>query len=122
MKQSIQNTEKPLSKLWVLLNQLNFKTHSFPNEILSPYTYPKRKILTIMQQIYLDAHLKGVQGEQVSFLEKTLKEIYPFKNNYNFNDQYWYEDATDQERADREQIKQLVLKAHKEAIVNPNYR
>lgn len=114
---SSQKKANHLSNLWILLNQLNLMTKTFPNENLSPYVRNKRKLLSIMQQVYLDAHLLNIKNEQVVFLEATLKEIYPLKKDYNFNDESWYESASAQEQSDRGQIKQLILKAHREAFV-----
>lgn len=115
--QNLETLEKPLSNLWILLNQLNLKTNSFPNEFLSPFVSPRRKLLSIMQQVFTDAYFLGITGEQVNFLDTTLKEIYRFKKDYDFTNEYWYEDATVQEHEDRAYIKALILKAHKEAVV-----
>lgn len=114
--QTLEN-QKALTPLWIMLNQLNLKTNTYPGEVLSPFVYPKRKLLSVMQAVYLDAHLLNIKSPQVDFLEQTLKEIYPFKKDYDFSNQYWFEDATAAEEADRAAIKQIILKAHLTAVV-----
>lgn len=105
-----------LTKLWIMLNQLNTKTKTFEGE-LSPLRRPRIKILEAMVRIYADAHLRGIESEQVSFLKNVLQNIYKFNKGYDFFDQYWYENASDEEREDRAKIKKLILSAHTEAVV-----
>ena len=105
-----------LTKLWIMLNQLNKTTKTFKGE-LSPYSTPKVKVLEAMTKIYTDANLKEIKNEQVNFLEIVLKNIYKFNKGYDFSDKYWFEEASEEEQFDRSQIKQLIISAHDNAVV-----
>jgi hypothetical protein len=106
-----------LTKLWIMLNQLNTQTKTFEGE-LSPLRRPRVKILEAMVRIYADATLREIDSEQVSFLKSVLQNVYKFNKGYDFQDKYWFETTTDEELADRAEIKNLIIHAHDEAVIS----
>lgn len=89
-------TTQPLTNLWVMLNQLNQKTKSYPNTYLTPNThlYHHANLYQYCQKIYLDAALMNLSNNQVDFLKSFLGKVKDLSQEYNcdfIKDQYWYE-------------------------------
>lgn len=118
-------TTQPLTNLWVLLNQLNQKTKSYPNTYLTPTThlYEQSNLYHYCKQIYLDAILMNYSSNQVDFLKSFLEKVQGLSLEYRcdfIKDSYWYEKFDSQKELTVFQNKKFKLAktAHLNAPIN----
>lgn len=114
---------KSLTKFWILLNQLNQLTQSYPDVYLTPIThlYNHNSTYKYATKIYLEAKLNKISNVQVDFLESFLQDLHSLGKKFKCDfvqDGYWYEKVSDEDRQPAWDEKFLLAKqAHNTAPV-----
>lgn len=116
--QFTSKSNHPLSKLWIMLNQLNHQVLYAP-KLLSPYPQDgKINPYTAMKQVYGQCKISKFENSQVQFLEEVLQKLDPImKDVPDYEDSFFWGLEYEVYHVKREQFKDILLQAHKEAPI-----